>query len=36
MKEAQDIKKSYADQHRKDLEFAVNDLVYLKMITFKG
>ena len=36
MKEAQDRAKNYADKRRKDLEFAVDDLVYLKMITFKG
>ncbi|WZZ15176.1 hypothetical protein YC2023_108265 [Brassica napus] len=36
MKEAQDRQKSYADKRRKHLEFEVNDLVYLKMITFKG
>ena len=36
MKEAQDRQKSYADKRRKHLEFEVDDLVYLKMITFKG
>ena len=36
MKEAQDRQKSYADRRRKHLEFEVDDLVYLKMITFKG
>jgi len=36
MKEAQDRAKNYADKRRKDLEFAIDDLVYLKMITFKG
>ncbi|KAL1208891.1 hypothetical protein V5N11_010568 [Cardamine amara subsp. amara] len=36
MKESQDRQKSYADKHRRDLEFAVGDLVYLKMITYKG
>ena len=36
MKEAQDRQKSYADKRRKQLEFEVDDLVYLKMITFKG
>ena len=35
MKEAQDRQKSYADKRRKHLEFKVDDLVYLKMITFK-
>ena len=36
MKEAQDRQKSYADKRRKHLKFEVDDLVYLKMITFKG
>ena len=36
MKEAQDRQKSYADKRMKHLEFEVDDLVYLKMITFKG
>ncbi|KAL1193292.1 hypothetical protein V5N11_016119 [Cardamine amara subsp. amara] len=36
VKESQDRQKSYADKHRRDLEFAVGDLVYLKMITYKG
>ena len=36
MKEAQDRQKSYADKRRKHLEFEVGDLIYLKMITFKG
>ncbi|CAA7048694.1 unnamed protein product [Microthlaspi erraticum] len=36
LKEAHDRQKSYADQHRKDLEFAVGDAVYLKMRTFQG
>ena len=36
MKAAQDRQKHYADTQRKELEFAVNDMVYLKMITFKG
>ncbi|CAA7042310.1 unnamed protein product [Microthlaspi erraticum] len=36
LKEAHDRQKSYADQHRKDLEFAVGDAVYLKMRTFRG
>ena len=36
MKAAQDRQKSYADKRRKHLEFEVGDLVYLKMITFKG
>lgn len=36
MKEAQDRRKSYAEKMRKHLEFEVDDLVYLKMVTFKG
>ena len=36
MKAARDRQKHYADKRRKELEFAVNDMVYLKMITFKG
>ena len=36
MKEAQDRQKSYADRRRKHIEFEVGDMVYLKMITFKG
>ena len=36
MRQAQDRQKNYADRRRKDLEFQVGDLVYLKMITFKG
>ena len=36
MKEAQDRQKSYAYRRRKHIEFEVEDLVYLKMITFKG
>ena len=36
MKEAHDRQKSYADKRRKHLDFKVDDLVYLKMITFKG
>lgn len=35
MKEAQDRHKSYADRRRKHVEFEVNDMVYLKMITFR-
>ena len=31
MKEAQDRQKSYADQRRRDLEFAVGDLVFVKI-----
>ncbi|KAF8087920.1 LOW QUALITY PROTEIN: hypothetical protein N665_0561s0003 [Sinapis alba] len=36
MREAQDRQKNYADRRRKDLELKVGDLLYLKMITFKG
>ncbi|WZZ35145.1 hypothetical protein YC2023_018546 [Brassica napus] len=36
IEEAQDRQKGYADKHRKHLEFEVDDLVYLKIITFKG
>ncbi|XP_056858199.1 uncharacterized protein LOC130507514, partial [Raphanus sativus] len=36
LKEAHDHQKSYADKRRKDLEFQVGDLVYLKMRTFRG
>ncbi|XP_048627572.1 uncharacterized protein LOC125596542 [Brassica napus] len=36
MKEAQDRHKSYADKRRKHVEFEVDDMVYLKMITFRG
>ncbi|KAL1224869.1 hypothetical protein V5N11_015647 [Cardamine amara subsp. amara] len=36
MKEAQDRQKSYADRRRKELEFAVGDLVYLKMAMLRG
>ena len=36
MKEAHDRQKSYAEKGRKHLEFEVDDLVYLKMITLKG
>ena len=37
MKETHDRQKSYADKRRRHLEFDVDDLVYLKMITtFKG
>ena len=36
MKEAQDRQNSYAYRRRKHIEFEVEDLVYLKMITFKG
>ncbi|XP_048604921.1 uncharacterized protein LOC125582328 [Brassica napus] len=36
LREAHDRQKSYADKRRKDLEFQVGDLVYLKMRTFQG
>ncbi|KAG7572424.1 hypothetical protein ISN44_As09g007850 [Arabidopsis suecica] len=36
LKEAHDRQKSYADKRRKDLEFEVDDLVYLKVRLFKG
>ncbi|KAG7548022.1 Reverse transcriptase domain [Arabidopsis suecica] len=36
LKEAQDRQKSYADKRRKELEFKVGDLVYLKAVTYKG
>ena len=35
MRAAQDRQKHYADKRRKELEFAVGDMVYLKKITFK-
>ena len=36
MRAAQDRQKHYTDKRRKELEFAVGDMVYLKMITFTG
>ena len=36
LKEAQDRLKSYANKCRKELEFQVGDLVYLKAMTYKG
>ena len=36
MRAAQDRQKHYADKRRKELKFAVGDMVFLKMITFKG
>ncbi|KAG7594099.1 Zinc finger CCHC-type [Arabidopsis thaliana x Arabidopsis arenosa] len=36
LKEAQDRQKSYVDKRRKELEFKVGDLVYLKAVTYKG
>lgn len=35
-REAHDRHKSYADKRRKDSEFVIGDLVYLKMRIFKG
>src|SRR5687767_7493794 len=36
MKEAQDTQRSYQDNRRRDLEFEVGDLVYLKVSPMKG
>ena len=36
LKVAQDRQKSYADTRRKDLEFEVGDLVFLKVAPWKG
>ncbi|XP_010506863.1 PREDICTED: uncharacterized protein LOC104783403 [Camelina sativa] len=36
LKEAQNRQKSYGDKSRKELEFEVGDLVYLKAMTYKG
>nr|AAD25146.1 putative retroelement pol polyprotein [Arabidopsis thaliana] len=36
LKEAHDRQKSYANKRRKELEFQVGDLVYLKAMTYKG
>lgn len=36
IKEVQDRQKSYADKRRKELEFQVEEMVYLKRVTFKG
>ncbi|XP_048622657.1 uncharacterized protein LOC125591833 [Brassica napus] len=36
LKEAHDRQKSYADKRRRDLEFQVGDLVYLKIRIFRG
>ena len=36
LKVAQDRQKSYADTRRKDLEFEVNDMVFLKVAPWKG
>ena len=36
MKAAQDRQKSYADLHRRDIEYAVGDKVFLKVSPWKG
>ena len=36
LKIAQDRQKSYADMRRKDLEFEVDDMVFLKVALWKG
>ena len=36
MKAAQDRQKSYADLHRRDIEYAVGDRVFLKVSPWKG
>jgi len=36
LKEAKDRHKSYTDKRRKELEFEEGDLVYLKVVTYKG
>ena len=36
LKVAQDRQKSYADKRRKDLEFEVEDRVFLKLSPWKG
>ncbi|GKA51740.1 putative nucleotidyltransferase, ribonuclease H [Tanacetum coccineum] len=36
MKEARSRQKSYADKHRRDLEFQVGDRVFLKVSPFRG
>ena len=36
MKTAQSRQKSYADKRRKDLEFSVGDMVFLKVAPMKG
>nr|GFC53553.1 hypothetical protein [Tanacetum cinerariifolium] len=36
LKEARSRQKSYADKHRRDLEFQVRDRVFLKVSPFKG
>ena len=36
MKAAQDRQKSYADLHRRDIEYAIGDKVFLKVSPWKG
>ena len=36
MKAAQDWQKSYVDLHRRDIEYAVEDKVFLKVSPWKG
>jgi len=36
MKEAQDRQRSYADKRRRELEFEIEDRVYLKMAMLRG
>nr|GFC91873.1 putative nucleotidyltransferase, ribonuclease H [Tanacetum cinerariifolium] len=36
LKEARSRQKSYADKHRRDLEFQVEDRVFLKVLPFRG
>ena len=36
LKVAQDCQKSYADTRRKDLEFEMDDMVFLKVAFWKG
>ena len=36
MKEAQSRQKSYADNHRKPLEFSIGDLVFIRVSPLKG
>ena len=36
IKAAQDRQKSYADLHRRDIEYAVGDKVFLKVSPWKG
>ncbi|GJY02253.1 putative nucleotidyltransferase, ribonuclease H, partial [Tanacetum coccineum] len=36
LKEARSRQKSYADKHRRDLEFQVGDRVFLKVLPFRG